>query len=474
MSKYTIFIFRRDLRIVDNKCLNYISKSHGNIIPIFIFTPEQIVKNDYRSDNSVQFMVDSLIELNEELVKKGSKLHIFFGDNIKVISKIINKIDVGAIAFNLDYTPYAIKRDKDIIKMCRVKGIDCITIEDYLMSNIGEYNKNDKDRNPYLVFTPFRNNAMKFKVDKPSGPIRSNSDSKTGNFTKTSKIDSLSSTKSSLVKIARLNPSPNQGILKGGRKEGLKVLNKVGKQKKYNKTRNTPSIETTMLSSYIKFGCVSIREVYWKIRNKLGVKNELLSQLYWREFYYYISYYFPRTLKGKNFNEKFDGIRWTNNKRYFKAWCDGTTGYPIVDAGMRQLIATGYMHNRMRLITSNFLNRILGINWRWGEKYYANMLTDYDPAVNNGNWQWIASTGVDTKPYSQRIFNPWAQGKKYDEDCLYIKKWIPELVGVENKHIHQWNKYHTEYDLDKIDYYEPIIDYSEGRQRSIMQYQSII
>ena len=465
-SGCTLFIFRRDLRIIDNKGLSNAMKLYENIIPIFILTPEQIINNEYRSDNAVQFMIDSIIDLNKELNKNNSKLHLFYGDNIKVITKIIKKLDstnkkLIRIAYNIDYTPYSIKRDKLINKLCVKHNLECIETEDYLLSNMGNFNKDDGY--PYLVFTPFKNNALKYKID-------SINKSKANNLIKSSNIDSISDTRKNLYTITKLKTN-NGNRLEGGRTNGLKMLNKIKNQSKYNKTRNTPSVNTTMLSSYIKFGCISIREVYWKIRDTLGIKNELVSQLFWREFYYYITYYFPRTLKGKNYNTKFDGIKWPYNKKYLERWKTGTTGYPIIDSGMRQLNETGFMHNRMRLITSNFLNRILGLDWRLGEKYYATKLTDYDPSVNNGNWQWIASTGVDTKPYGQRIFNPWTQSVKYDLECAYIKQWLPNLKNIPNKHIHQWYKYNVEYNLDEIDYYEPIVEYKEQRQKSLIMYK---
>lgn len=466
----SIFIFRRDLRLYDNKGLIYAMETHKNVIPIFILTPEQITNNKYRSDNSVAFMIESLIELNNELSTYNSKLYIFYGDNLKVLKKIITglrntKSEVSSVIFNMDYTPYAIKRDKSIQQLCKKNNINCIMTEDYLLSNIGFFNKSDGE--PYLILTPFKNNALKQNgnnIDKPNK-------SKPKNLqTSRSQLDIGGVIKPNQLFDVCYVPRETTQRLSGGRSNALKQLNKIKNQKNYNKTRNSPTINTTLLSAYIKFGNISIREVFWKIKNTLGMKNELITQLLWREFYYYIAFYFPEVLKGHNFNSKFDGIKWTNNKKLFNSWCNGETGYPIVDAGMKQLNETGFMHNRLRLITSNFLNRILGIDWRWGERYYATKLTDYDPAVNNGNWQWIASTGVDTKPHSQRIFNPWTQSQKYDPDCSYIKKWLTNLQNIPNKHLHQWDKYNEEYDLDDIQYFEPIVDYKEGRNKSLKMY----
>lgn len=456
MKKSTIFIFRRDLRLIDNKGLNFAMQNYKNIIPIFIFTPKQVTKkNKFRSENAIQFMIESLKELDDGLKKEGSKLHLFYGDNIKILKKICNTIDVESIIFNKDYTPYARNRDKKIKDFCTRKNINCIIKEDYLLMDMGCLNKKDGD--PYTVFTPFRNNGFKQKIDKPE---RKN----IKNLTKTNKLD----------ESGYIEYSINDEILvNGSRINGLKLLREIRDQKKYNKTRNMVSIPTTRLSAYIKFGCVSIREVYWKMREILGMKNDLLSQLFWREFYYYIVYYYPRVLKGKNFNEKYNKIKWIKNKKNFDKWCTGQTGYPIVDAGMRQLNITGYMHNRARLITSNFLNRMLGMDWRLGEKYYAKQLTDYDPAVNNGNWQWIASTGVDPKPYFQRLFNPWLQSQKYDPDAEYIKEWIPSLKNIPAKDLHNWENNYEKYNLKDINYYAPIVNYKDARKRSIKMYKSV-
>jgi deoxyribodipyrimidine photo-lyase len=428
-----------------------------NIIPIFIFTPEQISsKNKFKSDNAIQFMIESLKELDSELKKKGSKLHIFQGKNKTVLGKIFKELDVENVIFNMDYTPYAIKRDTEIAKLCKSKDINCIMHEDYLLSPVGSMLK--KDGEPYTVFTPFKNNGYKLKIDKPSKM-------KAKNLTKYNKLKTQDYIKYNI----------NQNILvNGGRKNGLKQLKKLKDQKKYNTNRNKLSIETSLLSAYIKFGCISIREVYWNVKEKLGTSNSLLSQLFWREFYFYIAYYFPQVLKGKNYNEKYDEIKWNKSKSKFEKWCNGETGYPVVDAGMREMNETGYMHNRARLITSNFLNRMLGMDWREGEKYFATMLTDYDPSVNNGNWQWIASTGTDPKPYFQRLFNPIIQSEKFDKKAEYIKKWIPELKDVPAKDIHKWESKYIDYDVKELGYFEPIVEYKKARAESVKMYREVL
>lgn len=457
MEIYNIFIFRRDLRIHDNNGINYCIENLKNVIPIFIFTPEQVSENNkYKSNNAIQFMIESLKELDKDLKKNESKLHIFYGNNIEIINYIISKIKIENIIFNMDYTPYALNRDECIKNLCENNDIKIKIIQDYLLMDIGSLNK--KDGSPYTVFTPFKNNGLKEKINKPKFLNLKN-------FVNCNKLKCND----------YIDYEINDNILvNGGRINGLKYLDLIKKQNNYNETRNMLSIQTTLLSAYIKFGCLSIREVYWKIINNLGLESSLLSQLFWREFYYYISYYYPDVLRGKNWNNKYDKIKWKTNKNFLNEWINGKTGYPVVDAGMIELKTTGYMHNRARLITSNFLNRMLGIDWTKGEEYFATQLTDYDPSVNNGNWQWIASTGVDPKPYFQRLFNPMLQSKKFDPDCIYIKKWLPQLKDINCNELHDWENYYKNYNLDEIHYYKPIVNYKKAREISIEMYRDVI
>lgn len=314
----------------------------------------------------------------------------------------------------MDYTPYAIKRDNEIKVFCEKNNIKCEIIEDYLLAPVGTFNK--KDNTYYKVFTPFKNNILKKEkyIIKP----------------KNNKNNFVNIQAGFECEFEDIKYIKNENILlHGGRRNALKILKNIKKFKNYNLDRNILSKNTTNLSAYIKFGCVSIREVYFYFKENLGINNSLISQLCWRDFYYYIAYYNQQVLggminkKNENFNNKFNHVKWNNNKKFINNWKNGKTGYEIVDSGMNQLNTVGYMHNRGRLITANFLNRLLGIDWRVGEKYFATKLIDYDPIVNNGNWQWISSTGVDTKPFKQRIFNPYLQEKKYDKEKEYINKW---------------------------------------------------
>lgn len=466
MIDYTIFIFRRDFRIRDNLGLEYAIKNFENIIPVFIFTPEQITnKNKFKSNNAIQFMIESIKHLDNQLDKYNSRLHIYQDENIKALSRIQKDLkksngNIANIVFNKDYTVYSKKRDNEIEKWCSSQDIKCHQIEDYLLAPVGTFLK--KDGEPYTVYTPFKNFVLEHKKHILE-PSKYNID----NLISKNRSDKLKT--DGYIKFEYNNPNI---LVKGGRKEGKKILKKIASFKKYDDNRNDLCYETTHLSAYIKFGCVSIRECYQEISKKLGVKSTLVSQLIWREFYFYIGHYFPRVLKGENYNKDYDNLKWNKDNTLFKKWCLGETGYPIVDACMKELNTTGYMHNRGRLIAANFMNRMLGQDWRKGEKYFAQQLTDYDPLVNNGNWQWIASTGVDPKPYFQRLFNPWLQGQRNDPDAKYIKKWLPQLKDIPAKELNDWEKYYKNYDLKKINYLAPIVNYKEARQKSVEMYRN--
>lgn len=460
-----LFLFRRDLRLQDNIGLIEALKLKTPVLPIFIFTPEQISNtNSFKSNNAIQFMIESLQSLDTELRKHNSRLHLFYGDTIHVLKKIKMLITIQAIIFNTDYTPYAKKRDKEIIDTFH--NVDIRTFEDYLLSPVGSFLKDDGSF--YKVFTPFLN-RVKAEKDKIKRPIRVSK----------SQLSYLS--RSSVLKQIEhgyIRYEKNEHLLvQGGRPKALDILRKLNlnRFKRYNDDRGDLSKETTQLSAYIKFGNISVRETYYKIYDTLGKDNQLLSQLIWREFYYYIAHYVPRVFNKRetsNFNGK-PSIKWKNSKKEFDAWANGETGFPIVDAGMREMNKTGYMHNRARLITSNFLNRLLLQDWHRGEKYFAQQLTDYDPSVNNGNWQWTASTGVDTKPYNQRVYNPWLQSKRYDIDAIYIKTWIPELKDIPPEHLHKWDVYCDTPEYKDLGYPKPIISYTERRSLSIQKYKDI-
>jgi deoxyribodipyrimidine photo-lyase len=437
-----IYLFHRDLRVVDNIGIN---SANVDLVPIFIFTPTQITKNKYYSNNAVQFMCECL----DDIKKNVPELYLFYGETISILQKIHKKVGIKSLHFNLDYTPYARRRDDEIFDFCTKHEIKCNTYEDYLLAPMGSFLK--KDGNPYVIYGPFKDTVLSNTkhINKPTNTKPS--------FIKCTALNSI--TISSTSKFYKTNPN---NLIKGGRDEGLQKLN--FNHYEHNQLTHT----TTHLSAYIKFGCISIREAFYANTN-IAYRQQLI----WREFYYYIGVYFPDVIdKSKNFQSKYDGIQWTKNNKLFTAWSKGETGYPIIDACMRELNTCGYMHNRGRLISSNFLNRILNMDWRLGELYFAQKLIDYDPLVNNGNWQWIASTGTDTKPYFQRLFNPWLQGQRFDQNAEYIKKWIPELKDVLPKEIHNWEKYCDKH-LDKYNF-KPIVNYEESRKKSIETYKKVL
>ncbi len=457
MNKFEngLFIFRRDLRIIDNNGLNIANESCKNIYPIFIFTPEQVGSgNKYKSDNSVQFMIESLEDLASQISKQGGKLLTFYGKNLNTISDCIDTLKIDYICFNRDITPYARERDEEIMELCIKKGILCDVIDDYYLHPIDSiYNGSGE---PYQKFTPYYNSAKAKSVSHPV-PLRKIKFSNGGGSGLKNKITLTDAMK----KFTKVNPNI---LVNGGRSNAIKQMHIASKNiKNYSRTRDELSLPTSQLSAFIKFGCVSIREVY----NTFKSKSAFIRQLYWRDFYAQILFHFPRVL-GHSLKPQYDKIRWHHNERWFQSWCKGVTGFPIVDAGMRQINSTGYMHNRARLIVASFLVKTMLISWKKGEMYFAEKLVDYDVASNNGNWEWISGGGADSQPWF-RIFNPWTQAKEHDPDCEYIKKWIPELKDVPNDDILNWETEYVNY--KNIKYPKPIVNYEKQREEALKMYK---
>ncbi len=425
MKKYklSLHIFRRDLRLEDNTALIAALNDSENVIPCFILDKKQLENNKYRSDYLVEFMINCLKDLDTDLIKKGGKLYIFYDNSEQVVENLLSQNNIQAVFFNADYTPFSRKRDENIEMICRKKGVECNIFHDALLNPPGAVIKDDGK--PYTISTPFIRKSKLIPVSKPVNNNHKNYYKEKINGEVEKDI------------FEKILPHKNQNVLlKGGLKEAINLLENAKNLKNYSVDRNIPSKKgTTLLSAHNKFGTVSIRKVYWSLFESLGYNTILINELYWRDFFTHIIYHYPHVIGG-SFHKKYDMVQWENDKSKFQAWCDGNTGFPLVDAGMRQLNTTGWMHNRVRMITASFLIKDLHIDWRWGEKYFAQKLIDYDPAVNNGNWQWAASTGCDAQPYF-RIFNPWRQQEKFDPDCKYIKKWIPELEKLSSKDIHK-------------------------------------
>lgn len=446
----TLFIFRRDLRLEDNIGLLKSLDQSEAVIPAFIFDPKQVdrTKNEYFSEPAFQFLLTSLAELNTELQKKGSELYIFSGDPAEVTKLLIKKDKVEAVFVNKDYTPFARKRDKAIADICGEAGVVFERHEDVTLSPIEDIRTGQDTL--YTVFTPFMKKAVGYEVAEPQQNNFSNY------------FAAALKTKTATLSDFQAEIGDMELMLTGGRTEALKLLKAGEHLKKYKQNRDLPAVEgTSRLSAHHKFGTISIRETYHMAVSVTGKGSQFVSELYWRDFYYYTAYHFPIVFK-QSFLPWAKHLTWENDKKNFQAWCEGRTGVPIVDAGMRQLNTTGWMHNRVRMIVASYLTKNLLIDWRWGEQYFATKLIDYDPAQNNGGWQWSASVGTDPRPL--RIFNPYTQATNYDPAAEYIKYWVPELKDVDSKKITDGKT--QDFSEEVSSYPAPLIDQKESYHRA--------
>jgi len=420
MYEKSIFLFHRDLRIEDNIGLIDALNNSKEVIPCFIYD-SNLIKKLKEAKFRWNFLNESLLDLDENFKKKGIRLQIVEGITEKSLEKIVKKHKIESIFSNTDFSNYSQKRDEKIYQMCKKNKITFHSSLDFLLHNPHDIKTNEDS--PYTIYSFFYKKAKIF-------PTR--------NVTKNTKKNYSNEiiSNSSIIK-----PKITDLEIKGGRKEALKILKNLESFTDYDKVRDFPGLnQTTLLSAHNKFGTISIRETYAQIKEVLGINHTIMGEIYWREFFNYILFHFPYVEK-KSFKQKFQDIPWKNSEESLKKWKEGQTGFPIVDAGMRQLNLTGFMHNRVRMIVASFLTKDLHIDWRLGERYFAEKLIDYDTAVNSGNWQWAASTGCDAVPYF-RIFNPWRQQERFDLNCNYIKKWIPELEKMEPKDIHNlWKNF---------------------------------
>lgn len=424
-EKINICWFRRDLRLEDNRALQEALHGGWPVLPVFIFDTE-IIDELKEDDPRITFIHDTLVGLNTSLKKYGSGMYCLKGHPLEVWKNILHQYDVEGVYANEDYEPYAIQRDKNIEQLLSGKGIAFKLYKDQVIFAKDEILKSDGT--PYSVFTPYKNQWLQ----------------KFGNQ-KSISLPTLN--QSNYVKLKL--PFPSLAEI-GFKQSAIKVIPyDLTPIDVYPEVRNYPYLDqTTHLSTHLRFGTVSIHNIV----KQAAPHPVFLSELIWREFFMQILFHYPEVVHA-NFKRKYDAIPWRNNNKEFEAWKNGTTGYPLVDAGMRELLKTGYMHNRVRMITAGFLCKHLLIDWRWGEAYFAEKLLDYDLASNNGNWQWAAGTGCDAAPYF-RIFNPQQQLHTYDKDTLYVKKWIPEL--------------------NTPDYPSPIVDHQTARERAIATYQKAI
>ena len=443
--KTSIFVFRRDLRLQDNTALISALKLSEKVIPLFIFDKKQR-NHDYFSNNAFEFMINSLKELQNELRTKGADLLMKEGNKVLILKDLKELTSFDALFVNEDYTPFSKKRDEELKEFCKQNNISFHSFHDYLINEPSTVL--NKSGEPFKVFSAFHREAIKKEVKKPFN----------NNFTNyfCPKIKSVNLNDFFKETVSESNKDL---MVKGGRKEALTLLNELKNKNDYETHRNYVYEDaTSKLSAHLKFGTISIRETYWFLNNNFFFGHPLTTQLYWRDFFTHIAYFYPEVF-GRAFKEKYDKIKWRGTNKEFEAWKNGKTGFPLVDAGMRQLNKTGWMHGRTRMLVGAFLVKNLGVDWRLGEKYFAQKLVDYDPCVNNGNWQWVASTGCDAQPYF-RVFNPLLQQQKFDPDCEYIKEHVEELRGVDAK------KIRSIISTPIKEYPEPIVDYSESVKKA--------
>lgn len=454
--KKSVFIFRRDLRLEDNLGLLEALEKSETVVPVFIFDPRQIDrnKNSYFSEPAFHFMLSSLHELDQDLRARGSQLYCAYDQPDTWIKNLLEKDAVSAVYTNKDYTPFSRRRDKDIHEICQEYEVDFFRCDDCALSPLEEIRTNEDSI--YTVFTPFMKKAASYDVSSPRKNNFSNYFS--GEIvSKTVPLDTFAA-----------DIGSRELILHGGRDEALHILHQATFLASYSEQRNLPArTGTSRLSAHHKFGTISIRETYHTAREHNPTHTQFTSELYWRDFYYYIAYHFPVVFK-QSFLPWAQYITWQNNTQEFAAWCDGRTGVPMVDAGMRELNTTGWIHNRSRMIVASYLTKNLLIDWRWGEQYFAQNLIDYDPAQNNGGWQWSASTGADPKPI--RIFNPYTQATKYDEQAEYIKQWVPELSEVNADILSDGNT--QDFSTYNSNYPAPLVDQKDSYHRAKERYQA--
>lgn len=431
-DKITIFWHRRDLRLHDNAGLYYALKSGNPVVPLFIFDRNILDDLNNKKDSRVSFIHEAVTGMREELKKADADILVEYGYPTEIWKSLSEKYQIAEVITNTDYEPYATERDQEIYRILKKVGIPFKAYKDHVIFEKGEILS--LQNTPYTVFTPYskawRDKCNEFYLS--SYPVRKY-------FKNLHKWEG-----------PRIPSLEEMGF---GETDQTFPSSKVETEllENYGEQRNFPCIKgTSHIGIHLRFGTVSIREMARK-----GNENSStwLNELIWRDFYHQILWHFPHVGKGNAFRAAYDRIKWRNNQNEFKKWCEGKTGYPLVDAGMRELNETGFMHNRVRMVTASFLAKHLLIDWRWGEAYFAEKLLDYDLAANNGGWQWAAGSGTDAAPYF-RIFNPTAQAEKFDPKDLYIKKWVPEIGTGQ--------------------YPEPIVDHKIARERCLHVYKQAL
>jgi deoxyribodipyrimidine photo-lyase len=431
-KKYTIFWFRRDLRLIDNAALYYALKHHNNVLPIFIFDTNILDKLDDKADKRVEFIHQTISAIKNELQQLKSDVKVFYGTPEKAFETLQKNYTISHVYTNHDYEAYGIERDDIMAKLLQKKNISFHTYKDQVIFEKNEVTKDDGKS--YTVFSPY---ARKWRAKLKPYYYKAYPTQKYFNHL-------AKETAAPMISLAAM------GFTATGATFPTSDLNEEI-ARKYTIQRDFPAIEgTTKLGLHLRFGTISIRQLTQKA---IGLNDTYLNELIWRDFYHMIIYHFPHVCKGIAFRKEYDAIPWRTNMDEFEKWCKGETGYPIVDAGMRELNATGFMHNRVRMIVASFLTKHLLLDWRLGEAYFAQKLLDFDFAANNGGWQWASSSGCDAAPYF-RIFNPSLQTKKFDPELNYIRKWVPEF--------------------ESFTYAKPIVVHEVARKRCLDAYSSAL
>jgi len=432
-QKISLFWFRRDLRLEDNAGLLKALESGVPVLPIFIFDPNILSKLEDTHDARVSFLHERLQHLKAQLEDLGSDLLVFYDKPLNVFKSLCLQYEVTGLFFNRDYEPYARERDKAVYEYFEMISASCIGAKDHVLFEKNEVVK--ADGTPYLVYSPY---AKAWKKRCTSDHFKAYPTQ--NHFNSFFQMD----TKSRMITLDAMGFESTSLAMPSARISKDIISN-------YDSTRNFPGLKrgTTRLGIHLRFGTISIRAL---ARASEGRNETFLNELIWRDFFQMALYYFPES-RSKAIKPKYDLIPWSNNEELFKAWCKGKTGYPIVDAGMRELNATGFMHNRVRMIVASFLTKHLLIDWRWGEAYFAAKLLDFDLASNIGGWQWASGSGLDAAPYF-RVFNPTSQMEKFDKDLSYVNKWVPEL----NTHL----------------YPEPIVEHKWARERCLATYKEAL
>lgn len=433
MSAVNIMWFRRDLRLTDNAALYHALRAGLPVVPVFIFDRHILDKLEDKADRRVEFIHAALHDMQQQLQAMGSTMHVYYGFADAVWSQILKDYPVANVFTNHDYEPYALERDAAVQQMLAANNIGFHTYKDQVIFEKGEVLKDDGK--PYTVFTPY---SKKWKAKLNAFYLKAYP---------TEKYFAAF-----LQQEAKPIPSlASMGFQQVDKPFPARLL-KAELIKKYKDQRDIPAIEgTSRLGVHLRFGTLSIRKLAAYAQ---PLSEGFLNELIWRDFYHMILWHFPQVGKGQAFKPQYDLIQWRNNEAEFKAWCEGNTGYPIVDAGMRELNETGFMHNRVRMIVASFLTKHLLIDWRWGEAYFAQKLLDFDLAANNGGWQWAASSGCDAAPYF-RVFNPTLQTQKFDPQLKYVRKWVPEFESLTK-------------------YVPPIVNHEMARKRVLEVYKQAL